>query len=66
MKLSVGRVSGSALRPLDLLVRQEPLRALLAAVVRRERGIEAPARVAARAAFGRAVRARAAACTRSS
>jgi len=41
MKLSVGRVSGSALRALDVLVRAEPLRALLAKVVRQELGIDA-------------------------
>jgi Asp-tRNA(Asn)/Glu-tRNA(Gln) amidotransferase A subunit family amidase len=41
MKLNVGRVSGSALRALDVLVRAEPLRAALAKVVRQELGIDA-------------------------
>ncbi|HWP05312.1 MAG TPA: amidase [Polyangiaceae bacterium] len=41
MKLNVGRVSGSALRALDLLVRADPLRAVLAKVVRQELGMDA-------------------------
>ncbi|HEX5098410.1 MAG TPA: hypothetical protein VFV94_02875, partial [Polyangiaceae bacterium] len=41
MKLNVGRVSGSALRALDVLVRADPLRAVLAKVVRQTLGMDA-------------------------